>query len=320
MSIERLFADIRKAMPGEIACSVHESPCVSKGVVPRVKNVLAARRNQGQVNHITGDVHFLALGLDPHRTLLTIHDCVSLERLHGLKLAVFRWLWYSWPVRRATVVSVISESTRRELLRHVRCDVAKIRVVPNCVGHEFAPSPKPFNAVEPEVLQLGTRINKNLERLTEALTGMSCQLHVVGPLSEVQRGQLERAKIRYRHTPRATDAELVAAYQRCDLLVFASTYEGFGLPIIEAQATGRPVITSDLLSMPEVAGKGAYLVNPRDVASIRAGISKVCNDAAYRDRLISEGFENVKRFTPRAIAAQYVAIYEEIAARGGNRG
>ena len=94
-----------------------------------------------------------------------------------------------------------------------------------------------------------------------------------------------------------------------DLLVFVSTYEGFGLPILEAQATGRPVITSNVLSMPEVAGDSACLVDPFDVSSIRKGILKVINDPAYREKLIKRGFENVKRFQPDKIAEQYADIY-----------
>ena len=179
VSIERLFEGIRKALPVSIECAVQVSPRFSRGIWSRLVNVVAAARHQGQINHVTGDVHYLALGLDGKRTVLTIHDCVSLERLRGWRLTVFRKLWYEWPIRRATVVTVISESTRRELLRHVPCEAAKIRVVMNCVGIDFAPSPKAFNAVEPEILHLGTGANKNLERLVPALAGLPCRLHII---------------------------------------------------------------------------------------------------------------------------------------------
>jgi glycosyltransferase involved in cell wall biosynthesis len=96
------------------------------------------------------------------------------------------------------------------------------------------------------------------------------------------------------------------------MLVFASIYEGFGLPIVEAQATGRPVVTSTTCSMPEVAGSAACLVNPFDVASIREGIVKVIDDQAYRDELVRLGFENVKRFRADYISAQYGKIYKDL--------
>src|ERR1035437_5340119 len=91
---------------------------------------------------------YLALALHKQRTLLTVLDCGSLERLRGLRRMVLLWVWYVLPIRRAGLVSVISESTRRELLRHVKCDPSKIRVVPCCVGSDFAPVPKSFRSEE----------------------------------------------------------------------------------------------------------------------------------------------------------------------------
>jgi glycosyltransferase involved in cell wall biosynthesis len=284
------------------------------GIWSRWVNVREAARHQGPINHITGDVHYLAVGLDPRRTLLTIHDCASLERLRGVRLAVFKLFWFTLPIRRAALVTVISESTRQELLRLVRCDAAKIRVVMNCVADEFLPVPKRFNDAQPEILHLGTATNKNLERLVAALTGLPCRLHILGKLSAAQKTVLQQSGLAYVNTPRATDLELVTAFQSCDLVAFASTYEGFGLPIVEANATGRPVVTSHILSMPEVAGDAACLVDPFDVGSIRNGILKVWHDSNYRQSLVAAGFENVKRFRTKHIAAQYAALYAEMAA------
>jgi glycosyltransferase involved in cell wall biosynthesis len=104
----------------------------------------------------------------------------------------------------------------------------------------------------------------------------------------------------------------------CDLLVFASTFEGFGLPIVEAQATGRPVVTSNIMSMPEVAGDAACLVDPFNVSSIREGVLKVINDSDYRNALVKAGFENVKRFQPEQIARQYAELYHELVKADNN--
>ena len=316
VSIERLFADIRNAMPGQMECSPHLCPYFSKGILPRIKNTFDAARNQGQLNHVTGDVHYLALMLDKRRTLLTIHDCASLERLQGLRRAIFRFFWFTLPMRCARLVTVISESTRRELLRHVHFNPVRIRVVHNCAGRDFVPFPKPFDAEEPNVLHLGTASNKNLERLIQALAGLRCRLSVIGELTAVQQELLRRCGINYNNIPRATDIQVLDSYRTCDLVAFASTYEGFGLPILEAQATGRPVITSNLSSMPEAAGSAACFVDPFNFESIRAGILRVCHDAAYRQNLVEAGFENVKHFRPEAIAAKYAGLYEELATCG----
>jgi len=105
---------------------------------------------------------------------------------------------------------------------------------------------------------------------------------------------------------------MLRAYQECDLVVFASTYEGFGLPIIEAQATGKPVVTSALAPMCDVAGGGAALVDPYEPASIREGIQKIISDPVYRDSLIQEGLHNAARYRAELVAAHYAAIYREM--------
>lgn len=84
------------------------------------------------------------------------------------------------------------------------------------------------------------------------------------------------------------------------------------MPVLEAQAVGRPVITSDLSPLREVAGEGALKVNPLDVVAIREGIVQLLSDSELRDALVEEGFRNVSRYTPQSIASQYAALYREL--------
>lgn len=315
VSIERVFAQVRVALPADIHCRVRICPHLSRGLARRVLNTGFTALNRGVVNHVTGDTHYLALGLPGERTVLTVHDCVSLARLSGLKRRLFRWLWYVLPVRRAGVVSVVSESTRRELLREAGWAADKVRVVPNCVRAEFVPAPRRFNEREPTLLQVGTGPNKNVVRVAAALEGVRCRLVVIGGLGVAEREALERHRVRFTNIPRATDAEVAAAYRECDVVVFASTYEGFGLPILEGNATGRAVVTSGVSAMPEVAGPAACLVAPTDAGSVREGILRVMGNRQYREGLVASGFENVKRFKPEIVAGQYAAIYRELAGR-----
>ena len=233
-SIERLFEDIRGAMPAD--CLVRAWTCrhASTGLLPRLKDMWAARGQQGDVNHVTGDIHFLAIGLDPKRTILTVHDLVLLDRLRGAKRWILWFVWYWLPLRRSRIVVTISETTRQALLASVRCDPGKVRVIHNCVSAEFSPSPKAFDAVRPRLLVIGTKANKNLDRIAEAVAGLDCRLAIVGPLSDRQRALLADAAIDYENHVGLSREALVEQYRLCDMLLFPSTYEGFGLPIVEA--------------------------------------------------------------------------------------
>jgi glycosyltransferase involved in cell wall biosynthesis len=315
VSMERLFEQVRQGLGPGVSWEVHRCPCPSRGVVPRLRNLWAAwRAGRGRICHLTGDVQYLALVLPRRGLVLTLHDCAVLHRLRGWRREVVRLLWYVWPVRRAAVVTTISAATRADLSAWLGPKLAaKIQVVPNCVGAEFVPAPKGWDSKAPVVLQVGTGWNKNFERVAEALAGLACRWWIVGPLTAAQRALLGASGVDHECLGRLSDEELVETYRQCDLLVFVSLFEGFGLPILEAQATGRPVITSARSAMPEVAGGAAVLVDPEQVSAIRAAVEQVLADPALRESLVTRGFENVRRFQAAAVASRYEMIYQNLA-------
>ncbi len=312
-SIERVFEQVRAALPERYHVEVVVAARQSTGLLPRAATVLDARRHQGDVTHVTGDINFAGLLLRRRSTLLTVHDTEFLERAGRLKRLLYVWLWLRLPVRRAGLVTVPSDATRRDLLRWVRADPSKVRVVPNPVAGGFRPTPPPGG--RPAVLLVGTRPNKNVARAAAALEGLGCSAVVVGSLDAEQRQAFSRAAVEVRELGDVDDEALRRAYEGCHLLLFPSTKEGFGIPVLEAQAAGRPVVTSTLPPLRDVAGGAACLVDPFDVGSIASGVRRVLSDAGYREDLVLRGLTNAARYSAGAVAARYGALYDELASR-----
>lgn len=161
---------------------------------------------------------------------------------------------------------------------------------------------------------MGTTRNKNLKRVARACADLDreVRLWILGELSPKQEQFLDSLDLEWENFAGLPWHQVVDVYERCTAVLFASTYEGFGLPILEGQAVGRPVITSDRSPMREVAGGGAMLVDPEDVESIREGIDRILEDRDLREQLVGKGFENVELYRPEAIASQYADLYSSL--------
>ncbi|HVS95271.1 MAG TPA: glycosyltransferase family 1 protein [Puia sp.] len=290
----------------------HSSP---RSILP---NIRYARQRQGDINHITGDIHYALLGFDRKKVnVLTIHDCVLLQRLSrkNPRWWIIKWLWYDLPIGKADMVVAVSENTKRDLLRFTNCSPDKIRVIPQFIDPIFQPGPPLAFRDRPVILFVGTTVNKNLPRLAEAMEGISADLDIIGKLNSEQTECLKRYGISYRQCAGITFPELLEHYQDCDILAFPSTFEGFGAPILEGQAVGKPVLTSAMLPMNEVAGDGACLIDPYDPASIREGLLRIIGDHRYREGLIKAGLANAARFSLRNTAGSYARLYAELLER-----
>ncbi len=312
-SIEILFDNIRKFLPSFIDYQVVMSKYINSGAFNKLYNIFEVMfKSQGDVNHVTGDVHYLTFFLKKKKTILTIHDVNLMYISSPLKKAIHQWFWLRLPINKAQLVTVISNTTKDELLQYVACEPDKIRVIHNCVSYKFEPHPKAFNKHRPTILQVGVKPNKNLIRLVQAIRHIPCVLQIIGKPTDETIELLEKEKIEYHWQANLSDEQIVQKYIDCDLLVFASTFEGFGLPIIEANTIERPVVTSNISSMPEIADKAACLVDPFDISSIREGILKVIHDDQYREELLAQGRINKKRFQPEKIAQLYSELYQEV--------
>lgn len=314
-SVEFIFEDVRNRLKDKIDATVFHSNYESTGFFKRLYNCVEAARNQGAVNHVTGDINYIGLFLNRKKTIHTILDCVFVASTSGIKRAVLKYFWLNVPVKRSKYITAISTATKDEILKYVKCDPGKIIVIPVAISDRFKRADKIFNKNCPVILQIGTAPNKNIPRLISALKGMNCCLHIVGKQNEEYERLLKENNIQYKYQWGLSDQEMIQKYEEADIISLVSTYEGFGMPILEAQAIGRPVITSNILSMPEVAGDAACLVDPFDEEAIGKNILKIIEDDHYRNGLIERGFENIKRFDPQAIAMQYFDLYQKIMAQ-----
>jgi len=314
-SIEKLF-DVLSAHLRSVGVIVRviEVPFVSSGIISVLRNAWFVRRQtKTPLIHITGDVHYAALLCRNARTIVTIHDCVVLQRGTGLKRFVLWALWFWLPIRAASAMTVISDQTKRELLDTTWTPESRISVIPNFVDPRFAFSERPFAAGRPSILHIGTTPNKNLPRVVQALRGIPCVLVIVGILSPDIARDLDTNFIQYENHVDIDDDSIGSLYRDADIISFPSTYEGFGLPILEGQASGRPILTSAVEPMCSVAGAGgALVVDPYSVEQIRAGFLAIMHDDVLRSQLVAAGRQNCAKYSLERIAARYLSLYQEV--------
>jgi glycosyltransferase involved in cell wall biosynthesis len=312
-SLEFIFADVRNRLQNQIEAKTVYCKYESSGLFKRAYNVFQAFRNQGkQITHVTGDVNYIGALLTKRKTIHTVLDCVFLKNTSGLKYKILKYFWMDLPIRKSQFVTAISESTKTEILKYTNCDSNKIVVIPVAISNRYQPYAKETISDKPVILQLGTAPNKNIDILIEAIKDIDCKLIIVGAHHQQYENLLKEHKIDYQYLQGLSDGEILNLYQQCDIVSLVSTYEGFGMPILEGQAVGRVVITANLFSMPEVGGNGAHYVDPYNVVEIKEGIQKLIADENYRNTLIQNGFENVKRFDAQHIANQYLELYKKV--------
>lgn len=291
---------------------IYEMPSPFASVVGILRNLLFTfvHRDKKCVNHVVGDVHYCIISLFGCKSVLTIHDTVAYDNAVGWKKLVIKYLWFVWPLKFAHKIVCVSSATRESLYRFTgRKDIV---VLYNAVDPQYIYSSKTFNKECPTILLIGTNWNKNIDRTFYSLRGIKCKLNIIGVLGDEQIKYLDDNDFIYENKVGLSDDEIRQEYENCDIVSFCSLYEGFGMPVIEANAIGRPVITSNIEPLKEVAGNAAIYVDPYDVSDMRHKFIRLINDRKLRDTLIENGRMNVKRFNDKSIFSQYNKIYESM--------
>lgn len=312
LSIEKLFSILNTEMikKGIDTKNVYEvDPNFSLSGF--IKTNLFFKKNQSEINHITGAIHWSVFLLKRKNTVLTIHDAGNISELSGVKKSFFKLLWFYLPLKKLKYVTVISEKTKKELVAFFPWAESKITVIPNCLTIPYQDFEKPANS-KPVILAVGYYPKKNLDRILQAIIGIDVKIIIIGLLSPERIKFLQENNIDYVNFERASEDELIQAYKDSDILCFPSLYEGFGLPILEAQAMKCCVITSNISPMKEVAGDGAILVNPNSMEEIRKAINDIISDQGLKNKLLELGQQNVIKYHPEVIAEQYINYYKMI--------
>lgn len=267
-------------------------------------------RNKHGINHITGDVHYCILPLMFCHTVLTIHDTCAYDCAKGFKKWIIKYLWFKIPLLLANKIVCISQATKTAVCRFThRTD---IKVIPNAIDPYYQYTPKIFDAENPNILLVGTNWNKNVERTLMALRDIPCHITIIGRLSQKQKEALIDCHATYTNKEHLTDEEIIEEYKQADIVSFCSEYEGFGMPIIEANAIGRAVVTSRLSPMTEVGGDAPFYVDPYDIQNIRTAFRRIISDEDAREKHIKLGVKNVERFQLKKIVAQYKKLYQDM--------
>lgn len=247
----------------------------------------------------------------------TVHDLWPIkfpEKTHPRIVSAHKARLY-WVKKEVDRIIVPSTSTKNDLLE-LGFDEAKIKVIPEGPHFDAAPSEeavkqvlKKFNLNKKFLLGVGISERKNTDRIIRAFelatAGRDMELVLVG--KQYTRVGLQKG---VRVLGHVEDADLASLYAASESLVYPSLYEGFGLPIIDAMNLDCPVVTSNTSSMPEVAGKGAVLVDPLSIESIADGIKYAIT---HKKTLIQKGKKEVARFSWTKAASETLQVYKEAA-------
>ena len=196
-SIENTLNEVRAGLlkSGKWEIDWIEMPWYSKGFIPRLKLIFFAWFHKHEMNHIIGDIYFIAFLLPGKSLVITIHDVLFLYPKKGISWLILWFFWVYLPVLKAKSIIAISNHTKNEIIRYTGCNAKKIKVIPCLISPHFTYSPKDFNFHYPVILHIGTAWNKNLSNHIQAVKGIPCLLRIVGKLSENHRLELINAGI-----------------------------------------------------------------------------------------------------------------------------
>ena len=292
---------------------------------------LARQKKLDLVHDPTGVFPLLLTGA---RRVVTIHDVFPYISPNTSTLAerlIYRG-WLPVALRRAEAVITVSQHSKADIQRYLHLKADKVTVIPEAASDCYRPLPESqvepvlqrHGIQRPYILYVGSiEPRKNLLRLLQAYARLreaapQWRLVIVGArnvwLSNPIILAIDKMDLKpwVQFTGYIPESDLPALYNGADLFAFPSLYEGFGLPVLEAMRCGAPVVTSNLSSLPEVAGDAAILVDPYDVEAIASAMRLALTQPGLAQELQRRGLEWSKGFTWERTARQTLAVYQKV--------
>ena len=313
-SIGNVFAPIQEKMSKKCECDSITFKKPNYKLLTLIENIIRVRKymrkNPDTIIHITGTDSYLIPFTRKYKTVITVHDLGFYTRQRKTLHMYLKYILWIKPLTLANKVTFISEKSFLEAQKLVKFEKNQTCIITNPVSNLFKKSSnKNFNFYKPCILHIGTKPNKNLKRTIEAIKDINCHLRIIGKLNDEDKNILNKNNIEFSQVQDISNNEIIKEYENCDIVCFASTYEGFGMPIIEGQALGKAVVTSNISPMKEIANDTCVLVDPFSVDSIKNGIIEAINNHSKYEEL---GKINVKRFSLDRKVEEYYNLYKKL--------
>jgi len=263
------------------------------------------------------------------KTIVTIHDLIFVRypefyKLIDRKIYHFK---FKYACENANLIIAISEQTKSDILEYFKVDESKIRVVYQCcnpiffekIEFSFEELSYKYKIPDNYILYVGTiERRKNLLTLLKAVYfgKIDLPIVVVGRkteyFNEIINFIKEKKLKNIYFIGEISNEDLASLYKYAKVFIYPSVFEGFGIPLIEAIASGVPVITSNTGCFMETGGEAALYCNPYNYEEIADSIIKIINDQNLRENMIKKGKEHIKKFTPEAFAKNIINVYNEL--------
>lgn len=244
----------------------------------------------------------------------TVHDLapIFLPKFTNRKIVDVHKRRLKWVIEEVNTIIVPSEATKADMIK-IGAHEDKIKVIHEALDPGFSKRSvseidlvkRKYKIYGSYVMGVGVNPRKNTDRIIEAYAKAKTDELKLVLIGHPYSGLKQDRGVSY--LGHVSSSDLAALYSGAECLIYPSLYEGFGLPILEAFASGCPVVTSNLSSMPEVAGDAAILVDPYDVSSITDGVKK-----ALRGKigLSNKGLKRIEKFSWKKAATETLSVYE----------